>query len=92
VQAELVRAARQGVQFQKRRFFRPFQHAVLRQRPLPPLVHDADEAAAADLIDRQVDLPVLLRRLAENRSKIGLLQLPLAQHPAEAVVDIRVFR
>ena len=92
MQAELVRAARQGVQLQKRRFFRPFQHAVLRQRPLPPLVHDADEAAAADLIDRQVDLSFRLRRLAENRSKIGLLQLPLAQHPAEAVVDIRVFR
>lgn len=41
VQPQLMRAARQGVQFQKRRFFRPLQHAVLRQRPLPPLVHDA---------------------------------------------------
>ena len=80
------------VQFQKRRFFRPLQHAVLRQRPLPPLVHDADEAAAADLIDWQVDPPVLLRQLAENSGKIRLFQLPLAQHPAEAVVDIRVFR
>ena len=87
-----MRAARQGVQFQKCCFFRPFQHAVLRQRLLSPLVHDADEAAAADLIDWQVDLPVLLRRLAENSGKIRLFQLPLAQHPAEAVVDIRVFR
>ena len=92
MQAELVRAARQGVQFQKCCFFRPFQHAVLRQRLLSPLVHNTDEIPAADLIDRQVDLPFRLRRLAENRSKIGLLQLPLAQHPAEPVVDIRVFR
>ena len=48
MQPELMCAARQGMQLQKRRFFRPFQHAVLRQRPLPPLVHDADEAAAAE--------------------------------------------
>ena len=92
MQAELVRAARQRVQLQKCCFFRPFQYAVLRQRLLSPLVHDADEAAAADLIDRQVDLPFRLRRLSDNRRKLGLLQLPLAQHPAEAVVDIRVFR
>ena len=92
MQPELVRAARHGVQLQKRRFFRPLQHAVLRQRPLPPLVDHADEAAAADLIDRQVDLPLISRRLTENGGKIRLFQLPLAQHPAEPVVDIRVFR
>ena len=41
---------------------------------------------------RQTKLLSLLRRLAENSGKIRLFQLPLAQHPAEAVVDIRVFR
>ena len=92
MQAELVRAARQRVQLQKCCFFRPFQYAVLRQRLLAPFVHDTDETAAADLIDRQVNLALRLRRLAENSGKIRLFQLPLAQHPAEAVVDIRVFR
>ena len=91
VQPELMCAARQGMQLQKRRFFRPFQYAVVRQRLLSPLVHHADETAAADLIDRQVDLPFILRRLAEDGGKIGFFQLPFAQHPAEPVVDIRVF-
>ena len=52
MQAELVGAASQRVQLQKRRFSGAFQYAVLCQRLLAPFVHDTDETAAADLIDR----------------------------------------
>ena len=95
MQPELVRAARHGAQLQKRRFFRPLQHAVLRQRPLPPLVDHADKAAAAGLIDRQVDLPLAQRRLTENGGSRTLKKLmidrkiPAAERDALAVIADR---
>ena len=91
MQAELVRAARHGVQLQQGGLPGRFQHAVARERLLPARVHDADQTAAADLIDRQVDLACVLRRMAKDGSQIGLFELLFPQQAAEAVVHVRVF-